>query len=688
MRSYYLKRTFIRFIVPLFLVLSFFSLVVSLKRQKDISRSQAANALVPVPSEFNPVQTHLFFFARDNEAYVGRRFFGTKGNANSSDRKFMKAWSGPYDCVSSSERQLLYQFYNGWDDQPGRIQEWEKWRRDPIDVLTQIRWGGPVDRSSPPYWPCSFMNSYQPINTTPAPFRYNCETGTPVAGSPWPVLKTGQTIAVSKTSSNANTCSPDGDSARFEYVTVASRDNFDLPYSQKRRDMCYRFIAPAWGRNANAYNICLDAPYVGRFDQRYALFESGPGWRLGCEPLIYAYGYPESAQTFKAFRNGELRWMDYTNLSTGSTYRPYNDEAFWQNGCDTIWYGKIDQSRGGWIYGGEYQVGQNFYVDFGDANTPPQNVSRYSPNPTPIPSSQTSTWTEAQCAFTGEEWCAAGTSCDTGWVGGPTVEVTCPEGTKLQNTGTYSVRWDGLKRFSGSTRCVSDTGCPISPTNTPIPSPTPTSCNVPQVPSGLLPSGTTTCGITTQTFTWNPVPGATGYALRIDDTSNPWTGTCSPINPGDTCVDNLTANSYTRSVIPGRTYRWWVHAINTCGWTQPVATTITIPVCTTITNTPTPSPSRTPTPTKLPTVTLSPTKSPTPTKVPTNTFIPTSTFTPTPPSIPGDGSGDGKVDGIDFVIWLNNYNQNVFGPSKGDFNNDGKVDGIDYSIWLFNYGRY
>lgn len=52
----------------------------------------------------------------------------------------------------------------------------------------------------------------------------------------------------------------------------------------------------------------------------------------------------------------------------------------------------------------------------------------------------------------------------------------------------------------------------------------------------------------------------------------------------------------------------------------------------------------------------------------------------------GDANSDGKVDGIDYVIWLNHYNQNTSnGASDGDFNSDGRVDGIDYVIWLNNY---
>jgi hypothetical protein len=60
---------------------------------------------------------------------------------------------------------------------------------------------------------------------------------------------------------------------------------------------------------------------------------------------------------------------------------------------------------------------------------------------------------------------------------------------------------------------------------------------------------------------------------------------------------------------------------------------------------------------------------------------------PTPNLKPGDANGDGKVDGLDYVIWLNNYGTTTTdGASKGDFNNDGKVDGLDYVIWLNNYG--
>lgn len=54
---------------------------------------------------------------------------------------------------------------------------------------------------------------------------------------------------------------------------------------------------------------------------------------------------------------------------------------------------------------------------------------------------------------------------------------------------------------------------------------------------------------------------------------------------------------------------------------------------------------------------------------------------------PGDANSDGRVDGVDYVIWLNHYNQSVLGATNGDFNGSGRVDGVDYVIWLNNYGQ-
>jgi hypothetical protein len=54
--------------------------------------------------------------------------------------------------------------------------------------------------------------------------------------------------------------------------------------------------------------------------------------------------------------------------------------------------------------------------------------------------------------------------------------------------------------------------------------------------------------------------------------------------------------------------------------------------------------------------------------------------------IPGDANGDGKVDGIDYVIWLNHYGQStVNGSADGDFDDSGVVDDADYQIWLENH---
>ncbi len=81
---------------------------------------------------------------------------------------------------------------------------------------------------------------------------------------------------------------------------------------------------------------------------------------------------------------------------------------------------------------------------------------------------------------------------------------------------------------------------------------------------------------------------------------------------------------------------------------------------------------------------------PTPTPSPTPaTASPTPSASPkaTSPTVkPGDANGDGRVDGLDYVIWVDNYGRsNSSGPSQGDFNADSRVDGLDYVIWIDHY---
>jgi len=66
-----------------------------------------------------------------------------------------------------------------------------------------------------------------------------------------------------------------------------------------------------------------------------------------------------------------------------------------------------------------------------------------------------------------------------------------------------------------------------------------------------------------------------------------------------------------------------------------------------------------------------------------------SDFTTTPTSVstvPGDANSDGKVDGVDYGIWLEHYGRIVTaGAAAGDFNSDTKVDWADFAVWLINY---
>lgn len=81
-----------------------------------------------------------------------------------------------------------------------------------------------------------------------------------------------------------------------------------------------------------------------------------------------------------------------------------------------------------------------------------------------------------------------------------------------------------------------------------------------------------------------------------------------------------------------------------------------------------------------------PTRTPTPSRTPTPTQTPMPTPTPTPLPVPGDTDGDRDVDENDFLTIFMNYltSSANYTWRNGDFTGDHKVDGIDYVIWLIN----
>lgn len=58
----------------------------------------------------------------------------------------------------------------------------------------------------------------------------------------------------------------------------------------------------------------------------------------------------------------------------------------------------------------------------------------------------------------------------------------------------------------------------------------------------------------------------------------------------------------------------------------------------------------------------------------------------------GDGNGDGKVDGLDYLIWAGAFGDNPAldppgSPENGDYNDDDVVDGLDYLLWATQFGQ-
>ncbi|MEZ6073234.1 MAG: DUF642 domain-containing protein [Pirellulales bacterium] len=59
--------------------------------------------------------------------------------------------------------------------------------------------------------------------------------------------------------------------------------------------------------------------------------------------------------------------------------------------------------------------------------------------------------------------------------------------------------------------------------------------------------------------------------------------------------------------------------------------------------------------------------------------------------LPGDGNGDGWVDGLDYLLWAGAYSTHPGADGDigdGDYNDDGWVDGLDYLLWAGEYGNH
>ncbi|MBX7072814.1 MAG: hypothetical protein K1X71_06660 [Pirellulales bacterium] len=51
----------------------------------------------------------------------------------------------------------------------------------------------------------------------------------------------------------------------------------------------------------------------------------------------------------------------------------------------------------------------------------------------------------------------------------------------------------------------------------------------------------------------------------------------------------------------------------------------------------------------------------------------------------GDANDDGLIDGADYTLWADHFQQANPLVAQGDFNTDGKVDGADYTLWADHY---
>ncbi|MBI2972040.1 MAG: lytic murein transglycosylase [Candidatus Aenigmarchaeota archaeon] len=98
------------------------------------------------------------------------------------------------------------------------------------------------------------------------------------------------------------------------------------------------------------------------------------------------------------------------------------------------------------------------------------------------------------------------------------------------------------------------------------------SCTTPSLPPALTSpdEGASFAAGTSQVpLSWNHAPDATLYDVRVDydgSTERDARNNC-PGNPHYVCIDGYSGTSITVTVRGGTTYRWWVHARNSCGAT-------------------------------------------------------------------------------------------------------------------------
>ncbi|HYD61602.1 MAG TPA: fibronectin type III domain-containing protein [Noviherbaspirillum sp.] len=62
-------------------------------------------------------------------------------------------------------------------------------------------------------------------------------------------------------------------------------------------------------------------------------------------------------------------------------------------------------------------------------------------------------------------------------------------------------------------------------------------------------------------LSWNDVPGATGFNIRVDDLVDGWI----PGGTYDLVVNGHAGKSFIFPTVPGHQYNWWVHAVNGAG---------------------------------------------------------------------------------------------------------------------------
>lgn len=327
---------------------------------------------------FYGFDTHPNFWNAGNYTKTGKKYLNTLPNPNYNSKWVL---SEPYN-PNPNYRILYYQYYQ--NDNATNIDEWELWYGDSFNhQAVNHSFGGKNE-----------IESRKAYLTQERCFKGEI-------GYNWPQINDNSFFNFTTLSLTAdNQCTHTG------YIAIHMYETWGSAFSALRDQKCNEYLPASISNSGN--QICKSAPNVAPVYQRYASSTTSTGvpkYHLGCEATVYAWGYPysENMNYKNWFRNGELRWSQYSSIGSYEVLPAPDDHLWWNNRCLGMWTDKQN-----WIYSGNYKLDDKIFIDIGDPSPTP--TSTIIPSPTLPPSLCTQCSGKPLAKSKGDADCSGNTS--------------------------------------------------------------------------------------------------------------------------------------------------------------------------------------------------------------------------------------------------------------------------------------